>query len=910
MRRLIILSVLTVYHLSAFTQEAPLQSSDSSDASQLTTLRANYAKVWDYLDARQYEEALTFSLSFLDTAALHDPVLAQGMAECYYTAAKIYRKKQDYSNFIEMAKVGLLAPEGHIKQATRARLMDQVAAGYTEMRQYDRAVSWSKKAIAAAEAIDSAAQQSALLFNAYQLLGLNYMELLDNGRAQSNFMHSLEYIDRQSTGKVVKANVNLGLLFDRSGMYDSAVSRYHVALKATTNVNHKSIIHSNLAAVFDSKKDYEKVAFHLTQSLQYLQELVPQDHPIYIETAMSRAWAIGMKGGMDQSETLLQAINGQTAEMNDFPESIRYQGVIFLNEIYYHNGKLEQAIEGFEQLLEVIPSVDFNGVKVYENIDNTQQALNIISYLLNCLVDSGSEKLRPVCDKLYDEMMVQNEYQALHTDSESLQSHIKIILGQLVRYYATQLNTGDAPIAQQKIWNILEISKSRKIQEHKNFMASLDSFSKEVFEEQKTIRDSLVLMKQVASQDEGQKKRRYQLEERLAQVTGQIKQEHPEYFDVQYEHKILPLADFTENLAPQQAAFSFFDDETALFILKLTREGFELTEYPIGEESLETVSSRALIDQLDATDQSVLIIPDGGVWNVDFSQIAYVTDSTNYLVERAPVSYAFSGTTLFEGTQPPIADNLSVLAFAYGEDSSPQFENTSLAMFRDAAYNDLPGSLFEIRQISEVMDGEFLKGSFSGEQQFREKSRDHDILHLAIHGEVNERNPENSSLVFYDAGQHDDGRLFAYELYNMNLNAKLAVLSACNTGSGQLRTGEGVQSLGRAFAFAGVPSLLLTRNKVSDLSTPYIMKYFYEGLSAGQRKSEALRNAQIKYLANHADNITSDPKYWSAFYVLGDDSPIMKEAGIWKNQLLGVFLLLVLLIAGVSWFYLRRARTS
>ena len=108
-------------------------------------------------------------------------------------------------------------------------------------------------------------------------------------------------------------------------------------------------------------------------------------------------------------------------------------------------------------------------------------------------------------------------------------------------------------------------------------------------------------------------------------------------------------------------------------------------------------------------------------------------------------------------------------------------------------------------------------------------------------------------------------------------------------------------SLGRSFAYAGVKSLLVSRWEVPDYTAPQIMKYFYDGLKEGMKKSEALRYAQTQFLANDADDITSAPFYWSGFYIIGDDSPISSnQSGLdqWIYWLLVVALLVVGALAG------------
>ena len=105
-------------------------------------------------------------------------------------------------------------------------------------------------------------------------------------------------------------------------------------------------------------------------------------------------------------------------------------------------------------------------------------------------------------------------------------------------------------------------------------------------------------------------------------------------------------------------------------------------------------------------------------------------------------------------------------------------------------------------------------------------------------------------------------------------------------------------SLGRSFAYAGVQSLLVSRWQVSDVSAPFIIKYFYEGLKLGMPKSEALKHAQNQFLSNDADNITSSPLYWSGFYVIGNDKPISipNKWNYWTFLIVGLMMALLVTI--------------
>jgi CHAT domain-containing protein len=112
-------------------------------------------------------------------------------------------------------------------------------------------------------------------------------------------------------------------------------------------------------------------------------------------------------------------------------------------------------------------------------------------------------------------------------------------------------------------------------------------------------------------------------------------------------------------------------------------------------------------------------------------------------------------------------------------------------------------------------------------------------------------------------------------IYNLTLNADLVVLSACETGIGELKRGEGIVSLARAFAYAGAKSIITTLWSVNDKSTMHIMEEFYRQLHKGQPKDYALWKAKMEYLQK-AKSETAHPFFWSAFVPVGDMRAVKK----------------------------------
>jgi CHAT domain-containing protein len=161
-------------------------------------------------------------------------------------------------------------------------------------------------------------------------------------------------------------------------------------------------------------------------------------------------------------------------------------------------------------------------------------------------------------------------------------------------------------------------------------------------------------------------------------------------------------------------------------------------------------------------------------------------------------------------------------------------------------------------------------------------------------------NSLNSSLVFTPgADKKEDGVLYGHEVYNLSLNAWLTVLSACETGSGQMASGEGVLSFGRAFIVAGCPNLVMTLWTVDDRSSERIMVSFYKALLSGSGIADALQTSKKLYL-EQVDQLHAHPHYWAGFIELGQNQiikiPAKRPALIYLLLLSAVTILIIVIL--------------
>jgi CHAT domain-containing protein len=181
---------------------------------------------------------------------------------------------------------------------------------------------------------------------------------------------------------------------------------------------------------------------------------------------------------------------------------------------------------------------------------------------------------------------------------------------------------------------------------------------------------------------------------------------------------------------------------------------------------------------------------------------------------------------------------------------------------------------WEAQTIAKLYNAQPLLGEAATESAVRERASQAGILHLAAHGEFNVYSPLYSTL-YLAPDDENDGRLEVHEVYGLDLkNADLVVLSACQTQLGHeleaekplgVTLGDEIVGFGRAFIYAGTPSIISTLWSVDDQSTGMLTERFYAYLQEGMGKAEALRQAQLDVRAEYPN-----PYFWSGFVLSGD----------------------------------------
>lgn len=398
----------------------------------------------------------------------------------------------------------------------------------------------------------------------------------------------------------------------------------------------------------------------------------------------------------------------------------------------------------------------------------------------------------------------------------------------------------------------------------------------------------------------------FYVKKRIDSLKQELQKDYKPYFDLKYSNRAIPIADIQKELNEQSVVVEYFISESTFSVFLISRDDFEIItldnieevrariknfQHAIENQNKEEFTNNGyqLYVQLLAPvlkrveKKHLIIVPDKELWHLNFDLL--LTELGNeknyrelpYLLKTNEITYANSATLLFKKKREIItssSENCLAVSYLNEEDYDAGSNSISFSNLRSGEI-DLPGTRDEIKRISHIVEGRYLYGKSANEKNFVENATEYSILHLALHGEIDPRNPENSKLIFnsYQQDSLYDNTLYSHELYTLNLPAKLTVLSACNTGTGKLNTGEGIMSLGHAFQYAGTESLLLSAWEVTDMAAPILIENFYKNLADDMTKSAALRKAKIDFLSK-ADFDKTAPFYWGNFYLLGNSDPI------------------------------------
>ncbi len=440
----------------------------------------------------------------------------------------------------------------------------------------------------------------------------------------------------------------------------------------------------------------------------------------------------------------------------------------------------------------------------------------------------------------------------------------------------------------------------------------------------------------------------FKYDEEHSKLIDLFEKSYPSYYALKYENKICGISEIQSKLEARQSLIEFFvkepevnDPEGELYRFVITKDSVDFSmekidfsyvkniqtihDFLVNPNYLYTkkqdfqdyvISGFKLYKQLlmpvakKIKGKDLTIIPHDKLSYIPFDALLSQMSDTSimnfknlkYLVHDYVINYSYSATLLYDYFEKKHRSTKGMLVFAPSYDPKSTYTDPETSTQR--FLTPLPGSMDEVKAISKYIKIDSYTNDDAQESTFKEKATEYDILHLAMHTMINDSLSMFSKLVFSKPNNKsiDDGYLNTYEIYNLKLQARLAILSACETGTGKLQKGEGVMSMARGFIYSGCPSIVMTLWQVEDKSGVHIMDDFYSYLSKGKRKDVALQMAKLKHL-KFSDPLTSHPHYWLGYMNIGNSLPLYTSKSIYFVS----FIFIITLFLVGDW-YLRKKR--
>lgn len=845
-----------------------------------------------YIYTGDFDAALEHSLKALYLRKKTLPAGHPEIANSYYNIGICYDAKGLYElslEFHEKALSNLMTNFGD-KHPRIAMSYHNIGMAYDQMGFFERSLDYHLKGLAIW--ISSFGDEHPDLAYGYTYIGTAYCKKKDWGLALEYFSKAL-VIRRKSLGEghpfVAMLYNNIGDVYLEQGYFDRALEYFHKALvirQSNFGEDHQDVSYSysSMGKAHIKKGNYAQAQKCFNKALDIRHHEFGKRHPLVAQSYN------------DLGD--LHFLISQFSAASEF-----YQEALSANKSGYNNKALSAPIMvssflGKSQTLE----------KIFELTGNTHKLSESLGLLQRCdsLLDQTSKTYLNYEDKLHlsrisasiyengvrisfslHQLMNDNNYDHLafyfaeKSRSRLLLESINSISAKRIGLLPDSLIDLEQRIKADKASLISKLEAYEPTQ-HTNNLDTIALLEDKLFKTERS-QDSLNLL---------------------------IGNKYPHYHTLKYLNNTIGVDEIRHELPSNSAIIQYFFTWEALYVFTITKEQFTINRIKQIESIIQNIDKLSLsfrvahsLEQSDTSFwefvstssnlyqgiikeslpknkhiKSLVFIPDKKLAYIPFEILVKSSSfetvgnysALEYLIKDYSISYAYSATLAF----PKKHGRISTPAKAKFVGYAPSYANIDQPQQR-SGLTSLFWNQQEVKEISKLIGGEYKLAADASETRFKKDFENYSVIHLAMHALIDDSEPMFSKLVFSqnNGDSINDGYLHTYELFGMETNSELVVLSACNTGYGKLETGEGLMSLAYSFAYAGCPSIMMSLWPVDDESTSELMKYFYQNISQGMHKDEALRNAKLEFLKDPSRS-SSNPLFWGGFVLAGDIQPM------------------------------------
>lgn len=846
---------------------------------------------------------------------------ASSLSDSILLRAEIVHKLGNY--FLETKQYGLAVPL--LEEALEERKSKlgawhpAIADSYVNLGicaqasgDFDQALDFHQQALAIRS--DLIPEQLPKLAQCHNNIGLCYEDQQNFEASKRAYRASLAGYQAafgEQHPKVADVLLNLGNLHGIEGQIDSFIlyqNKAQLIWKSLYGNDHPlvALSYNNLANAYDQLGQSQKALDLFQRALVIQRNIHGPAHPDVAATHFNMGLTLAWLENWDQAE----------ASFQESIKALRFQPD--------HPTPFEQVNDPILllRLLKVAAEIPKRRFQAEQEVGYLQQAAEYLAQ-----ADQLIDHLRTSYTATASKLALAQSAQAIYSDAV----HLAITIGDFSQdksqyeqaYYYAEKSKGLILLESLKKSDAASFTgvPDERLEVIGQFETDIGTLETQLFLlQQRHLKDS-------ESQIDSLYKLIFGKKQSLKVAIQQLEQDYPEYYRLRYETAPPDISWLqTELLQENESILEYFLGNRFLYLFVINQTDFHVLSIPIQSDFRSLISNynntirnfpyvpskelraniesyakaaSSLYEYLIAPTESLIkkrliLIPDEELGYLSFEALLKEIPENlslfkeyQYLIRDYTISYNYSTGLLKEMQTHPTKGQLKpYLGFSptFGSNHSKQL-------------NELKYSQSEVQGTQERLGGDIFAGARATKANFLLEQSRYRILHLATHGKANDAYGDYSFLAFTENGevQGDEALLFVREIYNLNTNAELIVLSACETGTGELQQGEGIASIARSFSYAGAKSLVASHWSVDDKATSQLMHSFFDFINEGFTKDEALRAAKLDFIekGKHKD---VHPFYWASFVPIGNMNQIYFQAGISRYLMLGAVVLLGLVL--------------
>lgn len=718
-----------------------------------------------------------------------------------------------------------------------------------------------------------------LMAASYNDLGLVYSST-DPDKALGYYEKALPIytvLHGKNHSKIAINYTNTGVLYQNLELYGDAINNLETALSIWNTLpqasSRKAFVLYQLGYTYQQMKNTKTAEIYLKQSLTEYRKSYGEKHP---DIANVLNVLGNLKKSSDAYDTALVVFQqALQSNLKNFKSSNVMEAPVTID--YYNGNYLLYSLMFKAQTFE---ARHFGKTLKFTDL---QAALR---HLLVC--DTLIDKLRQHSNREADKIALGIVANEVYADGVRIASHMSEVAFTNRRLYREQA------------FYFAEKSKSAVLLEAISDVnaKSFAGIPASLLEVEQQLKSSISLCTQKLSQKPNQEEESYlreslfSLNKEYEAFTASLEEKYPEYFNLKFNTSTPSITALQTLLDPATAMLSYFIDdskpasETRLYLFLITQKKLSITSHRLDKnfnklltglrnaiyyndpKTLQEVGLKLgelLLPAIPASCTNLVIFPTGRLGVIPFEALLtkkVKTDSdVPFLLRKYTVRYEFSASLALQKKSSGSLDKSSILLCA------------PVTFSEKDNLSDLPGTEAEVGSIAKLFDQSnasqriLINGNANEGIIKSDVLKGYKLLHFATHGVVDEVNPELSRIYLKNTGESEDGYLYSGEIYNLQLNASLVTLSACQTGLGKISKGEGVIGLSRALVYAGAKNIIVSYWSVADQSTAELMTNFYRELL---QPSSTLHTSLQKVKLDMLNGKTySAPYYWAPFVLLG-----------------------------------------